>query len=186
MSKPTVYVSADIEATGPIPGPFSMIDLGFAAFRDGEEIGTFSINIAELEGAGRDPDTMAWWAGQPEAWAACTRDPRPPEEAMRAADAWVRGLGGSPVCVVYPTFDYMWVHWYMERFAGGDPFGFAYLDIKSVVWTQLDLPFRRISKSRMPKRWFSPRANLKTHVGVDDALSQGDLFVAVAKEIGKL
>jgi len=26
-----VYVSADIEATGPIPGPYSMIDLGLAA-----------------------------------------------------------------------------------------------------------------------------------------------------------
>ena len=44
----------------------------------------------------------------------------------------------------------------------------------------------KISKSRMPREWFTQRARLKTHVGVDDALSQGDLFVALARQLGKL
>ncbi len=179
-----VYVSADIEATGPIPGPYSMIDLGLAAYRDGEVIDTLAANLAELEGSERHPDTMAWWQTQPEAWAACTADPRPPAEVMTACAAWVRGLGSSPVCVIYPTWDFMWLHWYMVRFVGRDPFGIGYLDMKTAAWTVLDLPFRRVTKRRMPAHWFTAREH-RVHVGVDDALAQGDMFLGIAGDLKK-
>ena len=63
-----IYVSTDIEADGPIPGPNSMLSFGSAAFlADGTMIGTFSRNLETLEGAVADPDTAKWWLTQPEA-----------------------------------------------------------------------------------------------------------------------
>jgi len=80
-----IYVSTDIEADGPIPGPYSMLSFGSAAYRpDKTLVATYSANLVELPGASRNPDTMAWWEGQPEAWKACRTDPRPPEVVVAA------------------------------------------------------------------------------------------------------
>ena len=76
MSAIEIYVSTDIEVDGPIPGPHSMLSIGSAAFAaEGTLLATFSANLHALPGASGHPDTMNWWAGQPEAWAACRRDP---------------------------------------------------------------------------------------------------------------
>ena len=73
-----IYVSTDVEADGPIPGPHSMLRLGSAAFHaDGTELGTYSANLELLPGACGHPDTMKWWKKKPEAWATCREDLRP-------------------------------------------------------------------------------------------------------------
>jgi hypothetical protein len=78
-----VYVSADVEADGPIPGPHSMLSFTSAAFRaDKTLIATFEANLTLLPGATGDPKTMEWWHGQPEAWAACRSNPRDPVAVM--------------------------------------------------------------------------------------------------------
>jgi len=70
MSSKEIYVSTDVEADGPIPGPNSMLSFGSAAYTGGKElIGTFSANLETLPGATADPKTAEWWAQQPEAWA---------------------------------------------------------------------------------------------------------------------
>ena len=84
MPKPEIYVSTDVEADGPIPGPHSMLSFGSAAFQaDGTLLDTFSANLETLEGAAGDPKTMAWWEGQPEAWAACRKDLEAPAVAVQ-------------------------------------------------------------------------------------------------------
>ena len=65
-----VYVSTDVEADGPIPGPFSMLSLASAAFdAEGVLLGTFTVNLRTLEGATVHPDTARFWAANPEALA---------------------------------------------------------------------------------------------------------------------
>ena len=77
-----VYVSTDVEADGPIPGPHSMLSFASAAsWRTRRCVGTFEANLRRCRAPG-DPETMAWWQGQPEAWAACRANPRDPAEAM--------------------------------------------------------------------------------------------------------
>ena len=50
-----VYVSTDIEADGPIPGPHSMLSFGSVAFDDaGNELSTFARNLETLPGAAGD------------------------------------------------------------------------------------------------------------------------------------
>ena len=57
-----IYVSVDIETDGPIPGDFSMLSLGSAAYNEAEElISTFSVNLAPMAGARQNPDTMKFW-----------------------------------------------------------------------------------------------------------------------------
>src|ERR1700728_1404011 len=64
MSSKEIYVSTDVEADAPIPGPNSMLSFGSAAYTGGKElIGTFSANRETLPGATADPKTAEW--GEP-------------------------------------------------------------------------------------------------------------------------
>ena len=147
-----IYISTDVETDGPIPGPNSMLSFASAAYRaDKTLIATFSANLVTLDGAVGDPKTMEWWKTQPEAWAACRENPEAPGQAMPRYVAWVRGLPGAPVFVAYPAgFDFLFVYWYLIRFAGESPFSFSALDMKtlamallktgSVSYTHLTLP----------------------------------------------
>ena len=104
MSSKEIYVSTDVEADGPIPGPNSMLSFGSAAYTGGKElIGTFSANLETLPGATADPKTAEWWAQQPEAWAACQQELEMPETAMRRYVLWLKALPGKPVFVGYPA-----------------------------------------------------------------------------------
>lgn len=174
-----IYVSVDIEADGPLPGLNSMLSLGAAAFRAGSRTptSTFEINLAPLEGASPDPDTMAWWAGQdPEVWAHVTREPVEPVEAMTQFVTWVRSLGGNPVLVVYPTWDYMWAHYYLVRFLGprGTPFGLGSLDVKSMAFGMLPefASFKDVVKRKVPQALLEG-CPPHTHRALEDAVGQG-------------
>ena len=47
-----IFVSTDVEADGPIPGPHSMLSFASVAFdEDGNELASFSRNLALLDGA---------------------------------------------------------------------------------------------------------------------------------------
>ena len=180
-----IYVSTDIEADGPIPGPHSMLSFGSAAYRrDKTLVSTFSANLETLPGAVGHPDTMAWWAKQPEAWAACRRDPQPPEQAIAAYVQWLDALPGKPVFVGYPAaYDFLFVYWYLIRFAGRSPFGFAALDVKTMAMTMLGTDFRDATKRNMPRKWFDARPH--THVALDDAIEQGALFCNMLAQVKK-
>jgi hypothetical protein len=177
-----IYVSTDVESDGPIPGPHSMLSFASAAFRgDGALVATFAANLQTLPGASGDPRTMEWWKGRPEAWDACRRDLQAPETAMRAYTSWLGGLPGRPVFVAYPAgYDFLFVYWYLVRFTGSSPFSHSALDIKTFAMCLLGCGYREATKRNMPRRWFSGRRH--THVALDDALEQGELFCAMLRE----
>ncbi|WP_343632560.1 exonuclease [Roseateles sp.] len=176
-----IYISTDVETDGPIPGPHSLLSIGSAAYTaDKRLLSTFSANLETLEGASPHPKTAAWWATQPEAWAACRLDLESPEAAMRRYVAWIATLPGKPVFVGYPAgFDFLFVYWYLIRFTGDSPFSFSALDIKSYAMAVLKTEFRATTKRNMPKSWFDPLPH--THVALDDAVEQGALFCNMLK-----
>jgi hypothetical protein len=171
-----IYVSTDVEADGPIPGPNSMLSFASAAFQaDKTLVGTFTANLDLLPGAQGDPKTMEWWATQPEAWAACRKDTRDPAAVMPEYAAWLDALPGKPVFVGYPVaYDFLFVYWYLIRFAGRSPFSHSALDIKTFAMALLGGEYRAASKRNMPKHWFDDLPH--THVALDDAMGQGALF----------
>jgi len=171
-----IYVSTDVEADGPIPGPNSMLSFGSAAYRaDKTLVGTFTANLETLSGAAGAPETMAWWQTQPEAWAACRKDPQPPQRVMQNYLAWLKQLPGKPVFVAYPAaYDFLFVYWYLIKFTSESPFSHSALDIKTYAMALLRCDYRDATKRNMPKRWFDDVPH--THRALDDAIEQGALF----------
>ena len=177
-----VFVSTDVEADGPIPGPYSMLSVASIAFaEDGTVLDSFTRNLAPLEGASTHPKTMAWWQTQPAAWAACHVDVAEAQTAMVDYTAWLDALGAKPTFVAWPAgFDFMFVYWYLMRFVGRSPFSHSALDMKTYAAALLKCPFRDATKRHMPRRWFAQKRH--THVALDDAMEQGVMFMNMRRE----
>ena len=180
-----LYVSMDIEADGPIPAIFSMLSFGAAAFLpNGEMVGTFERNLETLEGAKTDHETMAWWLTQPEAWKACRKNLVHPKSAMWEFTRWCNGLGfkhkAKPTFVSYPAgFDFTFIYWYLMRFVESSVFSFSGIDIKTYAMALMREDYNHCIKRNMPREWRSKRRH--THVALDDALGQGELFINMLK-----
>jgi hypothetical protein len=177
-----IYFSCDIESDGPIPGPYSMLSFGAAAFTEaGALLDTFEMNLQLLVEATQDPSTMEWWSKQGDAYAKTRVNAIQPPEAMKRFVFWVKTLSESrnckPVFVGYPTgFDFMFVYWYLIRFAKESPFSFSALDMKSFAMPILDLKYRDCTKKNWPKEW-TETEHKHTHVALDDAIEQGEMFM---------
>ncbi|MEU7817182.1 hypothetical protein [Pseudonocardia sp. NPDC049154] len=120
----TVFVTTHIHTDGPIPGPHSLLTLTSAAHRaDGVPTGTFTANLRELPGATLHPASLQDWRTRAVDWLATRRAARPPALATIAYARWVERLPGRAVFVAEPhTQDYLFVYWYLQRFAGEWPF----------------------------------------------------------------
>ena len=94
---------------------------------------------------------------------------------MKRYVGWLKNLPGKPVFVGYPAaFDFMFVYWYLMRFAGESPFSHSALDIKTYAMAILRSDYRESSKRNMPSQWFDRSPH--THGALDDAIEQGALF----------
>ena len=177
------YVSTDIETDGPIPAKHSMLSVGSVAYNsDGEIIGKFAANLKTLPDATEDEKTMEWWKTQPKAWKLHRVNLQEPQEAMHEYLKWIKSLPGTPVFVAYPAnFDWMFVQWYLVNFTGEMPFGYAALDIKSLVMGVLKATeFNSVTTENMPQEWTTYKNPLE-HVALADALEQGILLFKVLK-----
>jgi hypothetical protein len=178
-----IYVSTDIEADGPIPGPHSMLSFASVAYADDKQVlDRYTANLDALPEATPHPKTMEWWQQFPEAWAACRTDTRPPEAVMREYLVWLARLPGRPVFVGWPaSWDFMWIYWYLVRFTGERPFRESALDIRSYAMGMRKSKFRLTTRTYLPKRWFDDGLP-HTHQALDDALEQGALFCNMLAE----
>ena len=143
-----IYISTDVEADGPIPGPHSMLCFASAAYlADKTLVSTFSANLDTLPGASGHPDTMNWWKKHPEAWKKCRENKRSPEVVMPEYVKWIESLPGKPVFVGYPaSYDFLFVYWYLIKFVGKSPFSHSTLDIKTYAMAVLRRGYRESIK----------------------------------------
>lgn len=180
--KPEIFVSVDIEADGPIPGPHSMLSIGAVAYNeDGEAIAEYTANLDTLEGATPHPRMEAWWQHFPEAWAAHRENTRPPEQVMPEFADWVENLPGNPIFTAWPaTWDFMWIYWYLMRFTDRRSFGEHGIDMRSYAMGMRRRSFRECGKPYLPDRWFPEQEH--NHIALDDAREQGELFINMRQE----
>ena len=192
-SQTEIYVSTDVEADGPIPGPHSMLSIASVAYiveglsgqAQKRVVAMYSANLELLPQAAADPRTMVWWQDFPEAWAACRRDVRAPQAVMDEYLKWVQGLPGRAVFVGFPaSWDFMWVYWYLVRFTGERPFREHAIDVRSYAMGMRKVSFRETARTYLPKRWFDAKLP-HTHVAMDDALEQGAMFCNMLAENSK-
>ena len=181
--QPDLYISCDIEADGPIPGPYSMLAFGLAvaARFDGQVFTVCDPSKAtfyrELKPISDTFDSEALRvSGLDREW--LTREGAHPAEAMADAAAWVSQQAGAerPVLVGYPAvFDWLFLHWYFVRFAGGSPFGFSgALDMKTMYQQKAGVTLDAAGRQDLPLALRAARQH--THNALDDAIEQAEIF----------
>lgn len=176
MAKPVTYIAIDIEANGPIPGPFSMLALGSVAYNSsGEEIGDFNANLLPLDNAAEDPSTMKFWAEHPEVYQQLRRDAQPAQATMMKYLAWLGEYRGQVIALTKPKgFDFMWIYWYLRRFVDRCPFGWECVDMRSYISGRQKILYKNAVKSNLPEEWFIHMRH--THVPVEDARDIGEMW----------
>lgn len=188
------FISADVEADGPIPGPGSMLSFGLvvAGSFDGTTFAPADLDAPETFYRELRPISDAF---DPQALAVSGLDRdrlrvegTDPAVAMDDAHDWVRTVAGDrrPVLVAYPlSYDWLWLYWYFVRFAAdGSPFGYSQcLDVKTLLATTLGVTTDRATKASLPADLRPDRPH--THHAVDDAIEQAELFARVfARAVG--
>lgn len=187
-----IWLSFDVEATGPVPGLHSMLSIGVVAFLDNGigapgEIDDFTRNLRVLDDTTWDPDTVKnFWNGHLAELGVAERSPSEPADAMHDLVAWCRSLR-----LDYPNAEHIWSAWplafdlaflryYMQRFQkakweslyGHERFtGFDMMSHASALrggtW-----PMR---SKHLPASWLEP-PNPRPHVALDDARWQGQVL----------
>lgn len=184
-ARPDLYISADVETDGPVPGPYSLLSFGLVVIGsfDGRRLDRGAPPSGDTHYAELRPIADEF---QPEALNVNGLDRErlktagaDPGEAMTAAARWVRerATGHRPVLVAYPVaFDWSFLYWYFEQFAdGGSPFGHSScLDIRTLYQSLAGTVFDRSGKRHMPASLMP--ASPHTHNALDDAVEQGELF----------
>jgi len=181
--KPSLYISVDIEADGPIPGPYSMLSLG-AAVAGRHDADGFAPADPERDTFYRELRPISE-EFIPEALAvsgldrtALTTGGSDPATALTEFTAWVREVstGAQPVMCGYPAaYDWTFLYWYLIRFTGESPFGHSgCLDMKTLYAAKARLPLRAVAKRTMPGHLLSTRRH--THHALDDAMEQAELL----------
>ena len=183
MAKQEIYFSIDLESDGPYPGDYSMLSLGCVVFdRHGAELGEWYANFELLPGASQHPDTMKFWADNQPYYDITRTFVQSPQEAMTHFVEWVESFDGHPVAVAMPAgFDFSWMWWYSNKFAGRCPFSFSCLDLKTMAMCLIKKPYRDSTKRNWPRHWFSRLPH--THHALDDSREQGQTFVNMLKDL---
>ncbi|MFN9476507.1 exonuclease domain-containing protein [Acidovorax sp.] len=170
--KQEVFVSVDVESSGPIPGEFSMLTLG-ACLVDSPST-AFSMELKPLNG-NFDAEALAVTGLSMEQLA---RTGLPPTQGMSQFASWISthvASGAAPVFVgLNAAFDWSFVNYYFHRFIGTNPFGFAALDIKAFFMGATSCEWQETKSSSISKIL---RPSLKgNHDALDDARYQAELF----------
>lgn len=187
-----VYISADIEADGPIPGSYSMLSFGLAVAGsyDGEtfrlpegEPATFYRELKPIS-ARFEPAALAVSGLDRERLSVEGCDP---PVAMKEASRWILEQAGerTPVMVAYPAvFDWMFLYWYFVRFTESSPFGVSRaLDMKTMFQQKALVRVDEALRTHLPPSLRSSRPH--THHARDDALEQADIFARLFQWKGR-
>jgi len=179
-----IYVSVDVETTGHVPGPYSMLSIGAVALVDGKPVSNFYVNIEELPKAKRQPSTMEFWAKYPERWKDTRVNPATPEEAMRDFADWIMDVPGftnkNVVFAANPaSYDAGYIWYYFNRFMSEADMEkvftrFRVLDIRTVIADVFNCDYSQAGRHLLPANWSNGFSI--THNALDDAREQASVL----------
>lgn len=166
-----IYISVDVETSGPIPGTYSLLSIGACVVGNTGEVfyaEVQPINDAYVPGAikvaGKSMEEFAL-VGQT------------PEGAMRSLRKWLSKVGknASPVFVGFNApFDWSFINWYFHTYLGENPFGISGIDIKSYYMGLSGCSWEETRSSNFPARFKGQSPH--THNALDDAKEQAEMF----------
>lgn len=171
-TRPELYISVDVEASGPIPGEYSLLSLGACVVGDPSR--RFYVEFIPLNDNSVPEAMLACDLSLAELRARGTE----PRAAMSRFAAWLESVsdGARPVMAGFNApFDWSFVNYYFHKFLGDNPLGHAALDIKSYYMGAYHTTWSETSMSRLPN-WLDNPDTPHTHNALDDAVQQADIF----------
>lgn len=170
--KREVYISVDIETSGPIPGVYSMLTIGACNVDDPRQ--TFSCELKPIS-TNVDPEALAVTGLSLKT---LDREGLNPEEAMRQFQDWVASAVGTDGVAVFvglnAPFDWSFINYYFHYFLKSNPFGFTALDIKALYMGATGSSWSGTRSSQMAAR-LHPKSE-GNHQALHDAQYQAELF----------
>jgi len=168
------YFMVDVETDGPIPGEYSMIRLGAVLVR--EPLSAAPTFLGSLRPVSEHYDLEALKV------TSLTREDtllfdNPMDVMIRFRD-WVGGKNvGKRAMFISDNngFDFMFVHWYMCRFFGSDPFGYSSTNLGSLYKGLVKDTFQTFKHLRVTDH---------THNPVDDAMGNAEALVYMKNNLG--
>lgn len=170
----SAFISVDIEASGPIPGDYSLLSIGACLSDEPSkhfyiELKPISPNfqIKALEVSGLDMNLLA-------------KNGVEPLTAMTEFSDWLNSIREDKnlVMVAYSaTFDWMFVNFYFHHFLGHNPLGHSAIDLKALYMGVTGCEWQDASKNPMSKRLGVEVRN--SHNALGDAVEQAELFNAI-------
>ena len=186
-----IFIVTDIESDGPTPLHNSMLSFASVAIEENGTVrGEFEAQLLQRPDRTTNETTMAWWATQPEAWAASTANAEPAEIVMPRFADWVDNLPGPKVFAAAPMmFDGMWMDHYLDQFAGtrvlSGPFKQRQIFrgggvcLYTMAGTLRGAPYLDWGMSKLPAEFYGHIAH--THKAIDDARGFANVLVELFK-----
>ncbi|EJD6309518.1 TPA: 3'-5' exoribonuclease [Raoultella planticola] len=175
--KKEIFISVDIEASGPVPGKYNLLSIGACLVSDTD------VNFTcELK-----PITREYIPAALEVTGLTLEELEdrglPPEEAMLAFKNWIDQVTSSTTLPVFvglnAPFDWSFVNYYFHVYLGENPFGFSALDIKALFMGRLVKSWTESKSSHMTQFLGVPMT--ANHDALKDAIFQANLFNAIMK-----
>lgn len=169
-----LYISVDVETSGPIPGEFSMLSVGACVV--GDTARNFYVELAPLN----DNFTEEAMTTCDLSLAELRQRGQEARVAMDMFAGWVRmvAVKGQAIFVGFNApFDWSFVNYYFIKYCGlgQNPFGHSALDIKSYFMGAYKTSWADTSMKRLPAEVHAPDKPL-AHNALDDAMQQAEIF----------
>lgn len=172
-----IFISVDIEASGPVPGKYSLLSIGACLASDPAI--RFSCELK--------PTTQEFIPAALEVTGltleALQKRGLSPREAMLSFKEWVDLVTPATCTPVFvglnAPFDWSFINYYFHVYLGENPFGFSALDIKALFMGRFDTSWSESKSSTMTKVLDIPMT--ANHDALRDAVYQANLFNAILK-----
>jgi len=168
-----VWISVDVEASGPSPGTGSLLTIG-ACLVDDPDVAIYLELQPIVELPWSDAAQLVHGLDRRQ----LERGGLPPARAMERLDEWLASVadGGQPVFVGFNApFDWMFVADYFHRFLGRNPFGISALDMKAYFMGREGVTeWAATTHAHVNERFGATQPH--THNALDDAREQAALL----------
>lgn len=173
------YISVDIEASGRIPGKYSMLSLGACVVGDISK--TFYVELKPVNDNYIQEALDVTGFSMEE----LKKNGTEPKKAMEDFEKWIKteaAPDSRAVFVSFGTFDWMFAQYYLYKYLGRKPFGFNGIDIKSYYMGMADCDWKGTTRRRIRKKNPQLTSQRKhTHNALDDAVGAAELFEKMLK-----
>ena len=178
IKKKEVFISVDVETSGPIPGEYDLLSIGTCLIDQPSE--TFYCELKPVTN-NVDPEALLVTGFSLEKLA---QDGLNPFFAMNELEKWIKqnlNESETPVFVGFNVgFDWSFINYYFHKYLGRNPFGFTALDIKSLYMGAFGGNWSDTKSSKIIER-LRPSID-GNHNALQDALFQAELFRLILKK----